>query len=112
MTDRSLVNRVARAIHNIPVYIPNSGSHSENDAFNRYGRGMTWAEFKIVIDKADELAARFYDYKYYRVEIYPRWQFVERINWADNSIERLEYSPVLDKHRTVREEAPHGDNCY
>ena len=112
MNGESLVNQVARAGHQVPVYVVNKRRYSEVDLFSEFGKGMTWIEFKSVLDQVQELVGRFYKFKHHLEEVYPQWQFKERIHWADNSIERIEYSPVLDEDRMVREVAPHGDICF
>ena len=113
MNGQSLVNKVARAGNQVPVYVVNKRRFSESDLYTEFGRGMTWSEFKAkVLEPAKALVSRFYQFKHYLEEVYPEWQFKNRIHWADNSIERIEYSPVLDKDRMVREVAPHGDICF
>ena len=111
--NRSLINQIARTGYQVPVSVPNKRRYSESELFSKFGRGLTWKEFEVgVLAFAKTLVDRFHQYKHYMTEVYPRWEFVERIHWADNSIERYEYSPVLDKKRMVREVAPHGDICF
>ena len=113
MNGQSLVNQVARSMNQVPTYVVNKRIMNESGAFAEYGRGMTWKEFEAkAVIPSDELVKRFARFRHYLTEVYPEWQFKERIHWADNSIERIEYSPVLDKDRMVREVAPHGDICF
>ena len=108
----TLVNQVARAGHQVPTYVANKRIYSDYELFREFGKGMTWSEFGSVLEQTNGLVSRFNRFKNYLIEVYPQWEFVERINWADNSIERVEFSPVLDKKRIVREVAPHGDICF
>ena len=112
VSGKSLVNRVARAGNQVPTYVVNKRIPNDSGLFSEFGSGMTWKEFKVVLDQVQALVERFYKFQHYLTEVYPQWQFKERIHWADNSIERVEYSFVLKRLRKVREVAPYGDICF
>jgi hypothetical protein len=70
----------------------------------------------LALDPADLARIRVIQRRYRALlhhirEVAPGWHTVERIFWADNSVDRVEE----DRHgnrRTVQETAPHGDRCY
>lgn len=113
---RSLVNVLARAMHNgVPVYIANRVWHSEYSAFNKYVRpkGIKWEVYESeILPKVKALVAEFYARKRYTEDIYPQWEKVNVIHWGDNSIENEYYSPVLKKTRRIMVKAPNGDICF
>lgn len=58
-----------------------------------------------------KLNKRHERFKNYIQEIAPEWKEVDRIYWADNSIEAVQENKFGDR-RKVMVEAPHGDACY
>lgn len=62
--------------------------------------------------KLADLAVRYHRFLHYMREIQPQWVVVERINYADNSIEAVQRSQLTGNTRRVMEKAPSGDACY
>lgn len=46
-----------------------------------------------------------------RIDEAKQWRFVERICWADNSVEEI-YEDKDGNRKNVMVEGPHGDACY
>ncbi|WP_090739322.1 hypothetical protein [Paenibacillus sp. Mc5Re-14] len=61
--------------------------------------------------KVARLLLRYQRYCYYCKEILPQWREVDRINFADNSVEVVQINRYGEK-RHVMVTAPHGDACY
>lgn len=75
-------------------------------ALNEPFRSLTATEFarlKWLQDKAVAAAKQ--------AEEARQWEFVERIYWADNSVEEI-YEDKDGNRKTVLVTGPHGDACY
>lgn len=69
----------------------------------------------ITYDQWKQLAAlavRYHSFLHYMKEVRPRWVVVERINYADNSVEAVQRSELTGDTRRVMEKAPSGDLCF
>lgn len=69
---------------------------------------MTFPEWS----RACVVLSRYHRFLAYCREVAPLWQSVRQIHFADNSVEDVQFSPVLNCERRVMIEAPHGDACY
>lgn len=61
---------------------------------------------------AGKLAERYGRFVHFMTEVRHAWQYVERVHYADNSIERTERSLLTGETRYVQELAPGGDACF
>lgn len=57
------------------------------------------------------LQERYVSFHRHLTEVAPEWKTVDRINWADNSVDLIQEAKD-GRRRTVQETAPHGDICY
>lgn len=82
------------------------GFYLSDYALNEPYRSLTNAEFKRLNELQAEARAEAK-----RADEAREWTFVERIHYADNSIEDT-YEDKDGIRKTVMVEGPHGDACY
>lgn len=107
---RSMANRMVRmASHNIVIgdYCAFYWARKPSDC-----SVLDWPGPALdAWNKAIRLSSRYRTFKYYCQEEAPGWELVKKINYADNSVVRVE----IDRAGTIRqvqEVPPHGDICY
>lgn len=61
--------------------------------------------------KVAKLILRYQRFYHYCKEVSPHWQEIDRVHYADNSIESIQVNKYGEK-RNVLVTAPHGDACY
>lgn len=61
--------------------------------------------------KLARLLKRYVRFYNYCKETAPQWREIDRINWADNSIDSVQINKHGEK-RHVQITGPHGDACY
>jgi len=76
-----------------------------------------WNSHGIVPDhetweKVARLSKRYLSFVSYCREVYPQWQDLETIHWADNSVEKIQQSLILGINRRVLVKAAGGDACF
>ena len=108
--------RSVREISDVDLYMRAGGFRgyrpetvTEHAKGSKSGHGTAWM---VNIDGAKKLALRYRRFCHYVTEIKPEWNFVQRLHFADNSIEREERSALTGKIRRIMELGPGGDLCY
>jgi len=69
---------------------------------------MTASEYEQVVS----LSKRYHRFVSYATEVAPQWEEVDRIYWADGSVDVIEESKVTGVRRTVHDTPPSGDRCF
>lgn len=62
-------------------------------------------------EKLFTLQERYRSFVRHLQEVVPQWRNVDRIHWADNSVDIVQEDKD-GRRRTVQETGPHGDICY
>lgn len=79
--------------------------------FRDYFRSGRWRVTEEQATRIIALHQRYMSFCHYVQEVEPNWQEVERVYYADNSVEAIEQDKYGNKRR-VYVTMPHGDACF
>lgn len=94
------------------------GHARKPDNFYMSGSGFEWAHTDkslfgdvATFERVAALSKRYHAFVRYCREVAPQWVEVDRIHWADNSIEAVQVDKDGNQRR-VMVAAPSGDRCF